>query len=120
MRATPAPDAPIAPTNNTKIPATATQVAQQQPATQAQQQPATQVAQQQPASTQDIELNPEEEQLVENTVNPAAHTEFMLADILKWIRSQDASIDYANPPKKSDGAAIVVILGDTEGNNKVA
>ena len=119
MPATPAPDAPIAPTNNTKLPATATQ-AQQQPATQAQQQPATQVAQQQPASTQDIELNPEEEQLVENTVNPAAHTEFMLADILKWIRAQGAMIDYAKPPKASDGAAIVVVLGDSEGNNKIA
>jgi hypothetical protein len=120
MPATPVPNAPITPTTTTKKPATATQVAQQQPATQvAQQQPATQVAQQQ-AATQDLELNPEEEQLVENTLNPAAHTEFMLADILKWIRSQSAIIDYAKPPKPSDGAAIVVVLGDTEGNNKVA
>ena len=118
--ATPAPNAPIAPTNTTKLPATSTQVAQQQPATQvAQQQPATQVAQQQPA-TQDLELNPEEEQLVENTLNPAAHTEFMLADILKWIRSQGAMIDYAVPPKPTDGAAIVVILGDIEGKKKIA
>jgi hypothetical protein len=119
MPATPVTDAPIAPTNTTKLPATAT-ATQQQPATQvAQQQPATQVAQQQPAA-QDLELNPEEEQLVENTLNPAAHTEFMLADILKWIRSQGAMIDYARPPKPTDGAAIVVILGDAEGKKKIA
>ena len=112
MPATPVTDAPIAPTNTTKLPANAT-------ATATQQQPATQVAQQQPAA-QDLELNPEEEQLVENTLNPAAHTEFMLADILKWIRSQGAMIDYAHPPKPTDGAAIVVILGDAEGRKKIA
>jgi len=115
MSATPVPDAPITPTNTTKLPSptpdSTTQVAQQQPALQ--------VAQQQPAP-QDLELNPEEEQLVENTLNPAAHTEFMLADILNWIRSQGAMIDYAVPPKPTDGAAIVVILGDIEGKNKIA
>jgi hypothetical protein len=77
------------------------------------------VAQQTPG--QELELNPEEEQLVENAIH-APHTETMLADILNWIRLQGASIDYAIPPKPTDGAAIVVILGnpDPAVNRKVA
>ena len=117
MPTEPIPDEPIAPVSATKVPAT---IPAPLPAAQTAQATTTQVAQQQPALAQDIELNPEEEQLVENTVNTADHTEFMLADILKWIRSQGATIDYANPPKKSDGAAIVVVLGDAEGNRKLA
>jgi hypothetical protein len=70
---------------------------------------------------QGLELNPQEEQLVENAVH-APHTETMLADILHWIRSQGAIIDYATPPKPTDAAAIVVILGnpDPAVNRKVA
>jgi hypothetical protein len=109
------PSAPIAPASTSKVPVP---IPVPLPATQVTQEPTTQVAQQ--SATQDLELNPEEEQLVENTVDPAAHTESMLADILKWIRSQGATIDYAKPPRPSDGAGIVVILGDAEGNNKVA
>jgi len=119
MPTEPIPDAKKAPASTAEVPA-AVPAPIPASATQTAQVPTTRVAQKQPAPEQDIELNPEEEQLVENTVSPAAHTEFMLADILKWIRSQNAAIDYANPPKKSDGAAIVVILGDTEGNNKIA
>jgi len=113
MPAEPVPSEPIAPASNVPVP-----IPVPIPATQVAQEPATQVAQQ--STTQDLELNPEEEQLVENTVNPAPHTEFMLADILKWIRSQGAMIDYAHPPKPTDGAAIVVMLGDAEGKKKIA
>lgn len=108
----PAPNAPVVPVVPNPVPVVPNPAPS--PAHSAQ------VAQNQPAPGQDVELNPEEEQLVENTVNTADHTEFMLADILKWIRSQGATIDYANPPKKSDGAAIVVVLGDAEGNRKLA
>jgi hypothetical protein len=111
----PNPNEPTAPTSASNIPVP---IPVPLPVTQVAQEPATQVAQQ--STTQDLELNPEEEQLVENTVNPAAHTEFMLADILKWIRSQGAMIDYAHPPKPTDGAAIVVMLGDAEGRKKIA
>lgn len=42
----------------------------------------------------------------------AEHIQPMLDDILAWIQSQHATIEYAEPPKNTDAAAIVVILGN--------
>jgi hypothetical protein len=49
----------------------------------------------------------------------ASHTQVMLDDILQWINSQGASVEYAQPPKNSDAAAMVVILGGTDENGVV-
>lgn len=49
----------------------------------------------------------------------APHTQVMLDDILQWIQSQGATIEYAQPPKNSDAAAMVVILGGTDENGVV-
>ena len=76
---------------------------------------------QQAADDQDIE---EPEELAERkapieTTEPA-HIQIMLADILAWIQSQNAQIEYAEAPKNTAAAAMVVILGgtDEDGNAK--
>lgn len=43
----------------------------------------------------------------------APHIQVMLDDILQWIQSQGATIEYAKPPTNKDAAAMVVILGGT-------
>ena len=43
----------------------------------------------------------------------APHIQIMLDDILQWIQSQGATIEYAKPPTNKDAAAMVVILGGT-------
>ena len=81
---------------------------------------------QQAADDQDIEEPEELEQqpLAERkapieTTEPA-HIQIMLADILAWIQSQNAQIEYAEAPKNTAAAAMVVILGgtDEDGNAK--
>lgn len=70
----------------------------------------------------DQEALPDEEeedqkQLAERATSPntelGSHVQFMLDDILQWIQSQGATIEYALQPTNKDAAAMVVILGGT-------
>jgi hypothetical protein len=58
----------------------------------------------------------ERKQSVE-TADPV-HTKIMLADILAWIQSQGAQIEYAEQPKNTAAAAMVVILGGQDADGK--
>lgn len=71
----------------------------------------------QPAQQPDTQQEPAEltERASPTSPADAEYTQPMLDDVLAWITSQNASVEYAQPPTNADAAAIVVILGnDTE------
>ena len=69
---------------------------------------------------EELEQQPLAERKAPVETGEPAHIQIMLADILAWIQSQNAQIEYAEPPKNSAAAAMVVILGgtDEDGNAK--
>lgn len=58
------------------------------------------------------------ERVQSDKTTDSSHMKPMLADVLEWIQSQNATIDYAEQPKNTAAAAMVVILGgeDADGN----
>jgi hypothetical protein len=58
------------------------------------------------------EVEPEPEELVE--AKGTAHTQLMIDDVSSWIQSKAASIEYMPTPTAGNGAAMVVILGNSE------
>jgi hypothetical protein len=69
---------------------------------------------------EELEQRPLAERKAPVETGEPAHIQIMLADILAWIQSQGAQIEYAEPPKNVAAAAMVVILGgtDEDGNAK--